>query len=161
MPEEVTEEALERAIGAGTVVAEGGILRLAEHMVRLTAEGRVLAERLEAELGRHGLSPPRLADLADTLSVEKPKLLPVVEALVNLRRLVWLEKDMVLRAQEVAWAERTIRAAFGGGEELTVSTLREALGASRRFVVPLLNHFDSRGLTVRRGDVRVLVDPGA
>ena len=113
MPEEVTEEALERAIGAGTVVAEGGILRLAEHMVRLTAEGRVLAERLEAELGRHGLSPPRLADLADTLSVEKPKLLPVVEALVNLRCLVWLEKDMVLRAQEVAWAERTIRAAFG------------------------------------------------
>jgi selenocysteine-specific elongation factor len=161
LPEEVTEEALERAIGAGTVVAEGGILRLAEHMVRLTAEERVLAERLEAELGRHGLSPPRLDDLADALSVEKPKLLPLVEALVNLRRLVWLEKDMVLRAQEVAWAERTIRAAFGGGEELTVSTLREALGASRRFVVPLLNHFDSRGLTARRGDVRVLVDPGA
>jgi selenocysteine-specific elongation factor len=38
----------------------------------------------------------------------------------------------------------------------TASELRQALGTSRRVIIPLLEHFDKLGLTRREGDNRVL-----
>jgi selenocysteine-specific elongation factor len=37
----------------------------------------------------------------------------------------------------------------------TVSAVREALGTSRKYTVPLLEHLDGKGVTRRVGDVRV------
>lgn len=38
---------------------------------------------------------------------------------------------------------------------ITVGDVREALGSTRKFVVPLLTHFDATGRTRRRGDLRI------
>lgn len=40
-------------------------------------------------------------------------------------------------------------------EGVTVADVRDALGTSRKHVLPLLAHLDARGITRRRGDVRV------
>jgi len=40
-------------------------------------------------------------------------------------------------------------------EGVSVSDVRAALGTSRRFALPLLVHFDTHGVTRRRGDLRV------
>jgi hypothetical protein len=37
-----------------------------------------------------------------------------------------------------------------------VSELREVFGLSRKFLVPLLEHFDRIGVTERRGNFRVV-----
>jgi selenocysteine-specific elongation factor len=37
----------------------------------------------------------------------------------------------------------------------TVAQLRDTLGASRKYVLPLVNELDARGITRRRGDLRV------
>jgi selenocysteine-specific elongation factor len=43
---------------------------------------------------------------------------------------------------------------------VTVSALREGLGTSRKYAVPLLEHLDATGRTRRVGDVRVAREPG-
>ena len=40
-------------------------------------------------------------------------------------------------------------------EGVTVSVVREALGSSRKYALPLLAHLDATGMTRRRGDVRI------
>jgi selenocysteine-specific elongation factor len=40
-------------------------------------------------------------------------------------------------------------------EGVTVGEVREALGSTRKYVVPLLTHFDATGRTRRRGDLRI------
>ena len=54
-------------------------------------------------------------------------------------------------------------ASFGAGAEVTPAAVRDRLGASRKFVVPLLEWSDAVGLTVRTGDVRrvAATDTGA
>jgi len=37
-----------------------------------------------------------------------------------------------------------------------VSRFREALGTTRRYALPLLEHFDRKGITRRQGDIRRL-----
>jgi selenocysteine-specific elongation factor len=39
---------------------------------------------------------------------------------------------------------------------IAIPELRDRLATSRRYMIPLLEHFDSIGLTVRRGDKRYL-----
>lgn len=40
-------------------------------------------------------------------------------------------------------------------EGVTVSEIRDALGTSRKYLLPLLAHFDASGITRRRGDLRI------
>ena len=42
-------------------------------------------------------------------------------------------------------------------EDITVATLRDRIGASRKYTLPMLEFLDSQGLTQRVGDKRVLV----
>ena len=43
-------------------------------------------------------------------------------------------------------------------EDITVATLRDSIGASRKYTMPMLEFLDSQGLTRRVGDKRVLVN---
>jgi selenocysteine-specific elongation factor len=70
-------------------------------------------------------------------------------------RLVRISQEVVVTPGLVARAEEIVRA-NAAPPGLTVSAFRGALGTSRRFALPILEHFDAKGLTRRQGDVRVL-----
>jgi selenocysteine-specific elongation factor len=53
-------------------------------------------------------------------------------------------------------AMQLIKAHFNHQHQLTVADFREMIASSRKYAVPLLNYFDSIGLTVRQQDVRVM-----
>ena len=55
-------------------------------------------------------------------------------------------------------ALQALRAAFPPPAEFTTGEAREALGTSRKFIVPALEFLDARSDTVRRGDVRQVAD---
>ncbi len=58
----------------------------------------------------------------------------------------------------IAQAEGILRETLAGGREETTAALREALGTSRKYAVPLLEHFDQARVTRRFGDVRRLLE---
>ncbi|MCW2499301.1 MAG: selB, partial [Frankiales bacterium] len=64
-------------------------------------------------------------------------------------RLLRLSADLVLLPTAPALA---MRALTGLPQPFTVSAARQALGTSRRVAVPLLEHLDRRGWTVRLPD---------
>lgn len=74
-----------------------------------------------------------------------------------------LQRGMVVERDGVYFAasavERAARVVAGllasAPEGVTVAALRDALGASRKTVLPLLSYFDATGVTRRRGDRHV------
>ena len=63
---------------------------------------------------------------------------------------VWFDASAVAQATDIV-----ARLLAEHEDGVTVSTIREALGTTRRYVVPLLTHLDATGVTRRRGDLRV------
>jgi selenocysteine-specific elongation factor len=59
--------------------------------------------------------------------------------------------DLVFSPATVDRALTVVRAAQDG---ITVSAFREALATSRKFALPLLEHFDRTGVTRRDGNLR-------
>jgi selenocysteine-specific elongation factor len=135
----------------GVVAEHGSEIGLADHRVAVEdADGP--GSLLLGELARTPLAPPSLAE-AMLASGATPEIVRALE-----RR-----GDLVRVSDEVAFT----RAAYDGAVALvkeivaahgsvTVAQLRDRMGASRRPVLALLEHLDSRRVTRRVGDARIL-----
>ena len=138
-------EALERE---GTIAREGSEVRLATHRVAL--DGRAdEVERLVAAVATGEPTPPSIAELAATGFSRE-----VIEAAARAGRLVRVSPELVFTPEFVDRGREAIASA--GPEGITVSAFREQLVTSRKYALPLLEWFDLRGVTRRKGDVRVL-----
>ncbi len=73
------------------------------------------------------------------------------------RRGLVVERDgSYFAAEAVEEAGRVVaRLLAGSPDGLTVSTIRDELGTTRKHVLPLLAHLDATGVTRRRGDLRI------
>jgi selenocysteine-specific elongation factor len=73
------------------------------------------------------------------------------------RRGLVVERDGVCFHPSAIDAAAVVAARLLAGDAggFTVSQFREAVGASRKYAMPLLAELDARGVTRRRGDVRI------
>ena len=71
-----------------------------------------------------------------------------------LERLVRVNAEFTYTAGQMARLQASLAAWFAAHEALTVAEFREMTGASRKYAVPLLEHADRVGWTMRVGDVR-------
>jgi selenocysteine-specific elongation factor len=136
----------------GEIARDGSTVRLATHRVTLAGReeevGRLVRAIADAEP-----TPPTVGDL-----VAAGFSRDVLEAATRAGVLVRVSPDLVMTPGFVELAERIVSEAGAAG--ITVSAFRERLGTSRKYALPLLEDFDRRGLTRRRGDLRVPRDAG-
>lgn len=72
------------------------------------------------------------------------------------RRGVVIEQDGVFfAAGAVEQAARLVAGRLAECDGLTVADVRDLLGTSRKYVLPMLNYFDRNGITRRRDDIRI------
>ncbi len=70
--------------------------------------------------------------------------------------LISVGDSIVLHHTFVEQAEEKLIQFLKKNSEIRVSQFRDMLGASRRYVLPLLIYFDTHNVTIKRGEVRVL-----
>jgi selenocysteine-specific elongation factor len=63
--------------------------------------------------------------------------------------------DHLYRGDQIAAIRDRLTAALASEGAVTAARVRDLVGSSRKYVVPLLEYFDRAGLTVRQGDLRV------
>jgi selenocysteine-specific elongation factor len=141
----------------GMVAIEAERVRLASHHVKLDQREQALADRIGRVYDESGFNSPGLKELGALLAGANPKQVEkVVTALLDMGRIVDIGEGVVLAQKHVQAAEAKIREFFAGHEQLTASEFRQMIETSRKYAIPLLNYFDSHGVTQRRGEVRIL-----
>src|SRR5262249_31601034 len=114
-----------------------------------------LAERTLALYREAALQPPRPVEAAAALGVDARELTPVLDLLVRGGSLVRM-KDLVFDAAAVETLRNRLVAHLTAHGEITAQPWKEMVGASRKFAIPLAEHFDAEKLTLRVGEVRKL-----
>ncbi|MEQ6202411.1 selenocysteine-specific translation elongation factor [Sulfitobacter sp. HNIBRBA2951] len=121
-----------------------------------TAQRKTLTQ-IEDQYHQAGLAPPAPASFSSTDdAAELLQLLIDRETLIAMRN-VALKQTLVFHKDTVARAVQTIASGFPPPLPFTTSQARSTLGTSRRVVVPLLEYFDSIGVTLRKDETRHLV----
>lgn len=148
------EAVIAELAAAGVVIVEGDKVRRAGHELKLSPAEQKLFDRTAEAFRAAGLAPPGLAEAL--AGVERKLAERVRTALLETGTLVDVGESVVLHREAIAAAEATVLRLFATKAELSASEIRQALTTTRKILIPLLNYFDSRGLTQRKGDVRVL-----
>lgn len=139
---------------AGEVVVDGPGIRLAGHEASLSVSEREALRALEETLASAGLAPPTPTDLASGIGADRELLNDLLRLLVERGDVVRVTPEMfVTRAAEESAREAVLRVtrtgAAGPGD------FREALGLTRKHLIPLLEHMDRAGVTRRTPEGRV------
>ena len=158
VPAEILDEALAKLIASGAVRQAGGMLdipRPAADAARAQAEGRVVRE-IEDALRRGGLTPPDAAKLASGQGVSRLVERLVREGVIVRAHDSGQKRDVLFHREAIQQAQRSLLPLLAQPPGLLVSEIGSALGISRKYSVPLLEHLDATGFTRRLGDRRVL-----
>ncbi len=164
--EVVPEVAVREAAQLASELASEGRIRLENERVRPAGNAVELPEELVGLLGglhafvaSGGLGPPPPTEWPGARRLTAQRLQDLIAYLVEGGTMV-RAGDVYFSRAALDEAERKVRERLAEGREATTAELREALGTTRKYAVPLLEHFDQVRLTRRFGDVRRLIAPG-
>jgi selenocysteine-specific elongation factor len=144
------------------IVREESVLRLKSHRVQLGGDAETLGARIEAALSRAQFQPPDIKQLADALKIpanQLPRIRTVLLAMEHEGRVVKIATDLYFSRTAADAARSRLVEYLQTHNEITAATFRDLLGASRKFAIALLDHFDHAGITTRTGDTRRLRIP--
>jgi selenocysteine-specific elongation factor len=131
---------------------EGEALDIPGRSKRLGGAEGELARVIESRFADAGLQPPPVSELINTIS-QKPK---VIEGVVGFL----LKQGTLVRLADGVYVHRGVldaarlRMESRRGQTLDVGQFKEFFGLSRKIAIPLLEYFDSVGVTKRVGDSR-------
>lgn len=114
------------------------------------------AQTLLGALQAGGAAPTMPPKLFDEAGLGAKTGQHALTTLVRDGRAVHIGGDLYLAADALEHCKQAVCAHLETGGAGTVAALKDAMGTSRRYAVPLLEYFDTQGVTVRSGDIRSL-----
>lgn len=114
------------------------------------------ANTLLAALQSAGMAPPTVSALAEQAGIPLPTARKALAVLEHTGAVCRVSSELYFDAQQVEACKRAIAEHLNAEGDGTAASLRDVVGASRKYALPLLEYFDSIGFTTRKGDVRIL-----
>lgn len=136
----------------GRAVEEGGIVRLPDFRIPLSAADEEALAALEAMVLNGELGSATPDELRARLGLTQGKLQTLLDALAERKRIVEGFDGFILHSSWLDGIVAKLRAS--GKRELTVADFKALTGLSRKYSIPLLELLDSMGVTRRKGSVR-------
>jgi selenocysteine-specific elongation factor len=130
------------------VATEGALVRLATHEVALDPRRQAARAALLDALAAEAFRPPSFAALQEQHGAV------LLRALLDDGTLVKVADDIVFAAAQIEQAKDIIAKTFETEGPLTAARIKEVLGTSRKYAIPLVEHLDRTGFTKRDGDLR-------
>jgi selenocysteine-specific elongation factor len=147
---------LSSLVAAGVVKTERDKVWLASHEVRLSPEQQRVIDTLEGEFSRAEATPPSPEEALGRAGVKGDEEHELFQVLVQSGKLVRVKESLFFHAQALDSIQTKLVALLRERKEIGPSDIKDLLGISRKYAIPLLEFFDQRRVTARVGERRVL-----
>jgi selenocysteine-specific elongation factor len=150
---------LRRMADSGRITLTDRGVALAGHGPQLSKKDRALVEQIVQLYGQAGFQPPSVAEVKSRVSHNVAAVPELIRLAAANGQLVEISAEFFLHADRERQMRETLTERLANGEGLTISQIREILGTTRKYAVPLCEYLDRIGFTKRQGDVRRLARP--
>jgi selenocysteine-specific elongation factor len=147
---------IERLKTRGRVMADARTVALAGHVPKLSQRERELKAEIALMYVAGGLTPPGPDDLAAKAGPRAAVIPDLLSLLVDEERLAEIGPQLYLDYDVAVELRRRVTERLTNGSRITMAELRDLLGTTRKYAVPIGEYLDRIGLTVREGDLRRL-----
>jgi selenocysteine-specific elongation factor len=150
---------------SGSIVSEKEVVRASSHKLSLSAADLALKEGLEKLYTEAALEPPALDEALERAANSRAAQArehgrKIFQLLLDDRTLIRVAPDLYFhrRALDDLTARLRDHAARHEPDRLIdVATFKDLAGVTRKYAIPLLEHFDRERVTRRTGDKRVIL----
>ena len=140
----------------GLARTERDKVRLARHEVRLSAEQQRIVDQIEAAFRGAGAAPPSPEEALARVGVAGDEEHELFAVLVDGKKLLRVKESLFFHAEALATIEDKVVAFLREKKEIGPGDIKDLLGISRKYAIPLLEYLDGRRVTARQGERRVL-----
>lgn len=147
---EVFDTVIENLVGSG-FSKSGMTISRATHKPALPPHLVEAGKKVRAALAAKPFDPPSRKELAPDAATQQ-----ALRFLLQTNEAVEVSDEIVLLTDAFSRAREEIRKLLSAAGAASASEIRQALGTSRRVIIPLLEYLDKKGFTRREGDKRAL-----
>src|SRR5262249_25957872 len=142
-----------------TLVGDARRVARADFKPKLSVNQRKLMQRVVDSHREAAFQPPDPNSFANQAGGNAASLGDIFEVAVAEGSLVRVSDAIFLHADAAEEMRRRVRQKLAeSGPGLTVAEIRDLLGTTRKYAVPLCEYLDRTGITQRLGDLRVLAE---
>jgi selenocysteine-specific elongation factor len=156
--ETLVHAAVDRLIHQRKITGDLRRIARADFKPKLSANLRKLKDKLVAAYKDARFQPPEPASFAGQAGGNAASMKDLFEVCVAEGYLVHIIDDIYLHSDVEADMRRLLAEKLGIGTGLTVAEIRDLLGTTRKYAVPLCEYLDRAGVTRREGDLRLLAN---
>lgn len=135
------------------VIGPDDKLRLAKFSPSADENLQKICDRIISLCLERGFQLPTVGELAEEVGAKGEKLTKALEMLKEGGALQFVGGEFVLVRQIEEEFVKLLR----GLEEITISSVRDSANVSRKYLLPLLEYMDAKGITRRAGNKRILL----
>ena len=121
---------------------------------KLTKNETKLLEHLQTTLQQTGLQAPLLKELQQQAEKQADAVLQLLKIAESGGAIMKISDELYLSVQTVELVKSKLKALMTDGTGKTMAEIRDALGTTRKYAVPLCEYLDHTGFTVRKDDLR-------
>ena len=147
---------LERMTKAGAIVHDRNMVRMADHKVLLQVDQDDVRKKILADYRAAGLTPPYFKEIQNKLEIDRSVAKDVLALLVDKEELLKIKEDLYFYKKAVEELRVKLVDFLKENGEISTPQFKDMAGASRKYVIPLIEYFDSKKITIRVGDNRQL-----
>jgi selenocysteine-specific elongation factor len=147
---------IDRLKTQGRLVADARTAALKDHVPKLSQAERKLKNEIADSFKSGGLTPPEPSAWVNKLSAKASIVAELLQLLCEEELLVYIGPEFYLDFDVAADLRQKVATRLADGSSLMMAELRDLLGTTRKYAVPIGEYLDRIGLTRREGDVRVL-----
>jgi selenocysteine-specific elongation factor len=138
------------------IVQEENTVRLESHRISLGRDHVDVRKKITQTYQSGGLQPPYFRDVIKELDADPKHVQDVMMLLVEEGQIVKTKDDLYFDAGAVDNLKTRLVEFLKSNGEITTPQFKEMTGVSRKFVIPLIEYFDAKNVTLRVGDSRKL-----
>ncbi|CAN2040635.1 Selenocysteine-specific elongation factor [Candidatus Magnetomoraceae bacterium gMMP-15] len=152
---------LQQMIKEKKILLEEDIVRLASHKAALAGDETNIKDKILEAYKNSGLMPPYFKDLIASLKIDPAQTRDVLLFLVDKGRLIKVREELYFDVQALETLKNKLIAHLKKHEEITTPEFKTMTKASRKYVIPIIEYFDAKKITIRVGDIRKLRETGS
>lgn len=132
---------------------EEGIVFLTTYKVKLSPTQKLLISQIFKKIKENPTKPPTEKEIIKQIEGSRE----IIRYLYQNEKIIKLDNDILLIISNYRDMKDKIIGFLKSNQTISIGEVRNLLGISRKYIVPLLTRMDQEGITQRKGNVRVLL----
>jgi len=136
------------------IKVKGSYVKRFDYKVQLSKKENEIKEKIINEFKERKFMPPN----SEAIIKIGSKREEVFNYLVDIGKLIHIKEDLFFISSAVDEAENILIKYLKENKSITLAQFRDLLASSRRYTLALLEYFDQKNITIRKGEKRFLKD---